>query len=144
MTEYIVMAATAWFMGFFPLFEIYLAVPAAMGIGMNLVSAVWWAWLGNFIVIPFVSYAYDWLMRFQKINRYFTKLAQSKASAKIQKRGVMFVLLSTPLLGSWAVAVSGKLAGIEKKTLFTTSAISIAVYGSIIGVLTQLGIDSFS
>jgi len=143
MENYIWLAATAWFMGFFPLFEIYLAVPASMGMGLGVVSAVFWSWFGNFFVIPFISYFYDWLTKFKKVNTYFRKLANSKTSKKLNDGGFLIILIATPILGSWGTGVVGKVIGLERKRLFLVSGISIAVYGILIGVLTQLGIDTF-
>ncbi|SHN34967.1 small multi-drug export protein [Gracilibacillus kekensis] len=144
MMNYIWLAATAWFMGFFPLFEIYLAVPASMGLGLDIVSSVFWSWLGNFMVIPFISYSYDWLTKFKKINKYFIKLANSKSSKKLNNGGFLIILIATPIFGSWATGVAGKIIGIDRKRLFLSSGISIAIYGMIISILTQLGIDTFS
>lgn len=143
MVHYISLAVTAWFMGFFPLFEIYLAVPVAMGLGLDIVSAVLWSWLGNFIVIPFISIFYDWLMKFNKINKYFSKLANSKTSKKLNSGGFIMVLIATPMFGSWAIGVAGKIVGMDRKRLFLASGISISIYGTIIGILTQLGMDAF-
>lgn len=143
MFEYIWLAATAWFMGFFPLFEIYIAVPAAMGLGLGLVSAIFWSWLGNFIVVPFISYFYDWLTKFERIDRYFKKLANSKMSKRLNNGGYLTILIATPILGSWGTGVAGKAIGMDRKILFLASAISIAIYGTIIGILTQMGIDAF-
>lgn len=143
MENYIWLAATSWFMGFFPLFEIYLAVPASMGMGLGVVSAVFWSWFGNFFVIPFISYFYDWLTKFKKVNTYFRKLANSKTSKKLNDGGFLIILIATPILGSWGTGVVGKVIGLDRKRLFLASGISIAVYGILIGVLTQLGIDTF-
>lgn len=142
MENYIWLAATSWFMGFFPLFEIYLAVPASMGTGLGVVSAVFWSWFGNFFVIPFISYFYDWLTKFKKVNTYFRKLANSKTSKKLNDGGFLIILIATPILGSWGTGVVGKVIGLDRKRLFLASGISIAVYGILIGVLTQLGIDT--
>lgn len=143
MLNYILLAATAWFMGFFPLFEIYLAVPASMGLGLDIVSAILWSWLGNFTVIPFTSYFYDRLTKFNKINNFFNKLANSKSSKKLNSGGFIIVLIATPMFGSWAIGVAGKIIGMDRKRLFLASGISIAIYGTIIGIFTQLGIDAF-
>lgn len=143
MFDYIWLAVTAWFMGFFPLFEIYLAVPTTMGLGLDIVSAVFWSWLGNFIVIPFIFYFYEWLTKFHKINKYFTKLENSKTSKKLRKGGFIVVLIGTPVFGSWTIGVAGRIIGMHRKRLFLSSAISIAVYGFLIAILTQLGIDAF-
>jgi hypothetical protein len=52
MLDYAAKAATAWFVGFFPLFEIYLAVPAAVAMGLDYVSAGSLARLGQLLAGP--------------------------------------------------------------------------------------------
>ncbi|GIO25287.1 small multi-drug export protein [Oceanobacillus sp. J11TS1] len=141
MLEYISLALTAWFIGFFPFFEIYIAIPAAMVLGLDPVSSVLWAVLGNFLPIPLIAFFYDFLAKFERINRYLSKLANSKYKAKIEKHGPIFVIFLTPLIGSWAVGVIGYAIGMKKFQLFISSAISILIYGIIIAILTHLGID---
>lgn len=143
MLEYLIIAATTFFMGFFPMFEVYLAVPAGIGLGMDVFSSVFWGVLGNWLVIPFVSYFYFFLLKSKKIKLYFEKISRSNTSQKIQKGGFWFVLISTPLLGSWALAVAGKLVDIDKRTLYISSGMSISLYGIIVGILTSMGIDTF-
>jgi len=46
MVEYIAKAFAAWFIGFFPYFEIYVAVPAAIAMGLDYFSAVTWSVFG--------------------------------------------------------------------------------------------------
>jgi len=41
--DYAWRAATAWFLGFAPVAEIYVAVPAALAMGLDPVSVVAWA-----------------------------------------------------------------------------------------------------
>lgn len=128
-------------MGFFPLFEIYLAIPSTMALGLDMVSSVVWSGFGTFIAIPFIVYFFEFLSRIKCVKKFFFKLSQSKYSEKIRKRGFLFILVATPLIGTWTIGVIGKLVDLEKRPLFIASAVSIAVYGIIIGVLTQLGID---
>ena len=45
MWDYIALAFGAWFAGFFPLAEIYVAVPLALASGLDGVSTVFWAQL---------------------------------------------------------------------------------------------------
>lgn len=51
MLNYIWLAASAWFMGFFPMLEIYIAIPATMLMGLDTISAIFWAGLGNFFYL---------------------------------------------------------------------------------------------
>ncbi|GAA0459820.1 small multi-drug export protein [Alkalibacillus silvisoli] len=143
MLEYIWLSFSAWFMGFFPLFEIYLAIPGAMAMGLDMGSAVVWASLGNFLAIPIIVFFYDQLSKVKRINKYFDKLSHSRFSHNIRKGSFMFVLIATPIVGAWAVAVLGKLFGMERGKLFFSSAISITLYGVLLGVLTEFGINTF-
>ena len=45
--DYVARAASAWFLGFFPFVEIYVAVPTAFAFGLDPSSAVVWPVLGN-------------------------------------------------------------------------------------------------
>ncbi len=141
MQEYIWLSITAWLMGFFPLFEIYLAIPSTMALGLDMIFSVVWSGFGTFIAIPFIVYFFNFLSRIKWIGRFFYKLSQSKYSEKIRNRSFLFILVATPIVGTWTIGVIGKLVDLDKKSLFIASAISIVVYGIIIGVLTQLGID---
>lgn len=143
MIEYISLSLTAWFMGFFPLFEIYLAIPSTMALGLDMVSSVVWSGLGTFIAIPFIVYFFEFLARFQPINNFFQKLAQSKYSEQIRGKSFFFILVATPIIGTWTIGVVGKIVDVEKRSLFVASAISITIYGILIGLFTQLGIDLF-
>lgn len=130
-------------MGFFPMFEIYVAIPSSMALGLDMVSSVIWACIGNFMAIPFIVYFYNSLSRINIVNKYFQKLSGSKFSEKIRKGSMLFIVFGTPIVGSWAIGVLGKVVGLDKKSLFLSSGLSIFAYGIIIGVLTKLGIDTF-
>lgn len=144
MQEYIWLSIIAWFMGFFPLFEIYLAIPSTMALGLDMVSSIIWSGIGTFLAIPFIVYFFDYLSRFAWIKRFLLKFADSKYSEKIRNKSFLFILVATPIAGTWTIGVIGKLVDLEKKPFFIASAISIAIYGILIGVLTQLGIDFFT
>ncbi|MFD2673213.1 small multi-drug export protein [Marinicrinis sediminis] len=141
MLEYITLMGTAWFIGFFPMFEIYLAIPSTMVMGLDPVSAVVWSCIGNFTPIPLIAYFYDFLCRFPRIGKWLNKMANHKYQPQVEKRGAIAIMLFTPLIGSWAVAVLGKAVGMSRSTLLIFSAISIVGYGIIIAVLTVLGVD---
>ena len=143
MKEYLWLSLIAWFMGFFPLFEIYVAIPSSMALVLDMLSAVLWACLGNFIAIPVIVYFYDSLSRINKVNTYFQKLSGSRFSGKVRNGSMLFILIGTPIVGSWAIGVLGKVIGLDKKRLFLYSGLSIGVYGILIGMLTKLGIDTF-
>ncbi|MCP1662514.1 MAG: hypothetical protein D5R99_04065 [Methanocalculus sp. MSAO_Arc1] len=141
MYEHLALSATAFLMGFLPVFEIYLAIPVTMALGLDGFSAVLWSCIGNFLAIPFVIVFYDALNSREWWSRYLMKLTSSKWSVRMKQHGCLFILIATPLIGSWAVGVLGKVIGMEKPGLLVSSGGSIIAYGILIGVLTQFGID---
>ncbi|QUE87281.1 MULTISPECIES: small multi-drug export protein [Exiguobacterium] len=139
--EYISLSATAWFMGFFPMFEIYLAIPSTMLLGLDHVSAVLWAGFGNFLPVPLLAYFYDWLHRFKRLSGWLDRLEKHRFSHLMREHGSWSIILVTPLLGSWVVGVIGHSIGMRRSTLLIYSAISIFGYGVIIAWLTSKGIE---
>lgn len=138
--EYISLATTAWFMGFFPMFEIYLAIPSTMLLGLDGPSAVLWAGIGNFLPILLLAYFYDWLHRYPRIAVWLGRLENHRFSYLMRERGSWVIILVTPLLGSWVVGVIGHTIGMNRATLLTYSLISIFGYGIGIAFLTSQGI----
>lgn len=67
-------AAAAWFMGFFPYFEIYVAVPAAIALGLDYVSAVAWSVFGNYTPVLLIHFLYKQMIKNERINRWFENL----------------------------------------------------------------------
>lgn len=143
MIQYISLAVTALFMGFIPISDIYVAIPSTMALGLGVTCAVLWSSLGSFISIPIIGFFYERLSRYKKINQYFQKLSNSKFASKMKKKGVLFIALAMPMIGSMTVGVLGKVVGMDKRKLFIASGLSIAVYGSLMGVLTTFGLTAF-
>ncbi|MDQ3399149.1 MAG: small multi-drug export protein [Deinococcota bacterium] len=139
--DYLVRAASAWFMGFFPLLEIYLAVPAAIALGLDYVSAVVWSVLGNFSVVPLVIFFYGQLMRVEPLRRWLERRNTARWQRAMDRYGAWFVLLMTPLLGVWAMAAMAQAAGMSRVRLLTSSLTSITVYAVAIAVGIALGVD---
>jgi uncharacterized membrane protein len=139
--EYIVLASTAWFMGFFPLFEVYLAVPAAMLMGLDVVSSIVWASFGNFCAVPVVMLFYAQLERIQRVKQWFERMENSRYKPLVEKYGSYVVLLLTPVIGVWAIAVIAHGLRMKRSKLFLNTAISILIYAIITAVLTKLGVS---
>ncbi|VEP15335.1 hypothetical protein H1P_3270004 [Hyella patelloides LEGE 07179] len=96
--EYTSKAATAWFLGFFPYLEIYVAVPSAIALGLDYVSAVFWSVLGNFTPIPLLLFFYQeigriaWFkLQIEKLKRRSSKRIQSS----MNRYGAWFILILT-------------------------------------------------
>lgn len=142
--KYIGAAFSTWFVGFFPYFEIYIAVPAGFAAGLNWFDAFFWASLGNWMVIPFVDICYEWLMRFKFMNKIAEKSLNGKWQDRIEKHGSWFILLLTPLAGVWTIVVIAKALKFNRAKLLIYSATSVWVTGLIIAILIINGITLVS
>jgi uncharacterized membrane protein len=138
--KYIGAAFSTWFVGFFPYFEIYIAVPAGFAAGLNWFDAFFWASLGNWMVIPFVDICYEWLMKFKFMKKITEKSLNGKWQDRIEKHGAWFILLLTPLAGVWTIVVIAKALKFNRAKLLIYSATSVWVTGLIIAILIINGI----
>lgn len=142
--SYLMKAAGAWFLGFFPLAEIYVAVPAAVASGLDDISVIFWTVFGNFTPILLIIAFYEWITHYDKIQNWLDSLISEKVKDRINRWGIWFVLLGTPMTGVWVMAVTAKTLGMESKRFLLVSLVSILFYALVILVLIRLGIDRFS
>ena len=144
MVEYIAKAFAAWFIGFFPYFEIYVAVPVAIAMGLDYFSAVTWSVFGNYTPVILIHFFYEQIIKSERINRWFGKLTSEKFKQKVDKYGSWFVLIITPWIGIWVMVVTMKVFKMDDKKLILYSFISITAYAVVIAVLiATIGIDIF-
>ena len=142
--KYITVAATTWFLGFIPHFELYLAVPVGISAGLGWFNAFLWASLGNWMVIPFIDFFYTWLMKFKFMKKISEKSLSGKWQKRIEKNGVFIILFLTPVTGVWAIGVIAKALKINRKQLWLYSGISVGITGFIIAILANMGIQFLS
>lgn len=138
--DYATRAASAWFLGFFPFFEIYVAVPAAFGLGLDPVSAVVWPVLGNVTPVFLIVFGYERLMRIGRVRRWLLARRSPRFERWIDRYGAPFVLLVTPWIGVWAVAATAQALGMQRAALVAYSLVSISVYAMVIAVGLALGL----
>lgn len=138
--EYILLAATTWFAGFFPLAEIYVAVPIGIAAGLDPVSAVFWAALGNFTPVLLIHYGYEQLQRISWLRGWLVGLASAKLQASFNRWGYWFVLAITPWAGVWVTAASAKLLNMRPAPLLWATAKSIILYGIGTAFLVETGL----
>lgn len=141
MGSYLANAAAAFTVGFLPFLEIYLAVPAAIALGLDAVSAVFWSSLGNFLPVPVIVLAYDRLSQLPRVRKWLEARKSARFQRLVDRYGNWFVLIVTPLVGSWAVAVTGVALGVDKRQLIVFSALSIVIYAPLIAAAIAFGID---
>ncbi|WP_331446144.1 small multi-drug export protein [Natranaerobius thermophilus] len=139
--EYIMLAVTAWLLGFIPYFEIYLAVPATIAMGLDPISSVFWAGLGNFSAVPVILFAQKKLSHIPRIAAWLEKLTNSKYRETIDRFGSSFVLLFTPVTGIWIAAALASTFGYRGAKLMITSAFTVLLYGSLVAVATSTGLE---
>lgn len=141
LTDYLLKAGWVWFMGFFPLFEIYIAIPAGIASGLGIGSVLLWAILGNFTPILLISVCYGQLRKIPSIRQWLDNLVSERIKIQVNRYGTWFVLLITPWVGVWVMSVTAKTLGMETKRFLLASFISITVYALITSFLVYTGID---
>ncbi|USR90906.1 small multi-drug export protein [Phormidium yuhuli AB48] len=144
MIDYIEKVATAWFVGFFPLAEIYIAVPLAMALGLDSLSSVLWPVFGNFSPVLLIEFLYEQLLRFPRIRRLFKRLRSERVIRYLDRWGGWFVFIMTPWTGVWAMAITLKFLGMKRRPLLVTTFISILIYAVLLLVLVDVGVDWFT
>lgn len=144
LAEYIVKAAGVWFLGFFPLAEIYVAVPAGVAAGLDNASTVFWSVLGNYTPVLLIYFFYNQMTRHERLRGWLAGLASEKVRVRVDKYGLWVVLLGTPWTGVWIMATAGRLLGMTGPRLLTATFISVLVYAVAIVTLIAMGVDAFS
>lgn len=144
MFEYAWLAFAAWFAGFFPLLEIVAALPIALASGLDTLSAIFWTVFGNFTPILLIDLFYTELRRSERISKWLDGLVGEKSQDRINRYGVWFILIATPIVGVWAMGVAGKLLHVNRRKLFTATFISILVYAVALAVMIQWGVNALA
>lgn len=141
---YWVRAAGTWFTGFFPLAEIYVAVPVGIATGLDPVSVVFWAVLGNFMPVPLIHYGYEHLLRWAWLRNWLARIQSESLQASVNRYGYWFVLVITPWTGVWVMAVAAKALRLRAPVLFWATFKSIVLYAVAIAALIYAGVDLWS
>ncbi len=139
--DYFAKAASAWFLGFFPFFEIYVAVPAAIAMGLDTVSAIVWPAFGNYLPVPLIVFFYARLRKLPRVGPWLERRASSRAKRLLDRYGAWLILLATPWIGVWAVAATVQALGMDRNKLLVYSLVSIVLYAVALALLIQLGVD---
>jgi hypothetical protein len=141
--DYVVKAFSTWFMGFFPLTEIYIAVPAGMATGLDDVSVIIWAVLGNILPIAIIHYGYDGFIRTSRFGQWLESHVGDTTKARINRYGMGVVLVMTPWVGVWLMAVTAKLANMRIHRFAIAAIVSIMCYAVAITLLIRTGASMF-
>lgn len=139
MLNYLALAGGAWFVGFFPLFEIVFAVPAALASGLDAGSVIFWTVLGNFTPIVLIHFGYEQLMQIERVRGWLNRLISEKMQQQINKYGIWVVLLLTPWTGVWVMAVTAKVLRMRPYRFMSAAFISITAYAILLVILINTG-----
>ncbi|MCU0482566.1 MAG: small multi-drug export protein [Anaerolineae bacterium] len=134
----------SWFMGFFPMFEIYGAVPASYALGLGVISSIIWAVFGNILPVFVIHYGYEYLSRYPRIGAWLERLASEKMKQRMNRYGTIGVLILTPWVGIWAMAITARALGMTVSRLFLFSGISVTAYAVVIATTMDLGVKAIS
>ncbi|WP_219729918.1 small multi-drug export protein [Sodalinema gerasimenkoae] len=141
MIEYLEKAVSAWFVGFFPATEIYVAVPLAIALGLDSVSSVFWPLLGNFSPVLLIEFLYEQLLRIPRLRSWFKRLRSERVIRYLNRWGGWFVFVMTPWTGVWAMAITLKFLGMRRRRILITTFISIFIYAVALATLIRFGVD---
>ncbi|MDX2076450.1 MAG: small multi-drug export protein [bacterium] len=142
--EYGGKAFISWFMGFFPAFEIYGAVPASYALGLGVISSVVWAVFGNLLPVWVIHYGYEYLQNYPRIDAWLDRLASEKVQQRMNRYGIIGVLILTPWVGIWAMALTARALGMKVGRLFLFASISVIGYAIIIAVTLDVGVKAIN
>ena len=143
MVEYVGKAVTVWFMGFVPVSEIIIAVPAGIALGLGYVSVVIWAVFGNFLPVLLISYGYEHLQKIERVRGWLAYITSEKAKQWINQYGSWAIIIVTPWVGVWAMTVVAKTLGMSSQRLIAAAFASITLYAVGISLLIAMGSGLF-
>lgn len=136
-------AAATWWIGFFPLTELYIAVPAAIAMGLDYPSAVFWTVFGNATPLVAVRLLFDRLMQHQRLGPFLDRNVARRVSDRWRdrlERNPVWLFLLTPLAGVWATAVVSESMRLKPMAWLSWSALSVVIFSTIAAALVHLGL----
>ncbi|MDG5799623.1 small multi-drug export protein [Marinilabiliaceae bacterium ANBcel2] len=144
MLEYIIQAVSVWFISFIPAFEIFVAIPAGVGMGLDPISLLLFSVSGNLAPLFIIDRGEKWILSITWIRKRVTKPISPKTKKYINRYGIWYVLLITPWTGIWLMGATSKAFQMKNRAFIWSASISIFLYAAIIIALIHLGIYSFS
>jgi uncharacterized membrane protein len=144
--QYITKALATWLVGFFPYLEVHAAVAAGMAMKLDPVSSVVWGVFGNFTPIPLLLWGYSHLMRIPQLRTWLLRMEQrggQRVKHAFDRYGDWFLILMTPILGSWTIAVVAPITGIRPRRILLFSFLGIMLHGVVTAVAITSGMNWF-
>ena len=116
-------------------------MPVALATGLDPGSVVAWTVAGNYAPVPLVHLLYERLVTIPRVGHWFGRLVSERFASRIDRQGMWIVLLVTPWVGVWAVAVTAKVVRLRRRALFGATFLSIALYAVVLVALIELGLQ---
>ena len=154
LTKYLIV----FFISMVPLIELRGAIPVALGMGLNTLTAYIVCVLGNMVPVPFIYFfarkVLEWGADKKYIGKFFTFCLEKgdKAGKKLTEtagRGGLFVALMLfvgiplPGTGAWTGALGASFLNMGFKSTVASVSLGVVIAGIIMGVVSALGLHIF-
>lgn len=141
------------FISVVPFIELRGAIPIGVGMGLSPMNTFLIALLGNLLLVPFLLWILDPVMKFLERWKFFKKIldwARNKVSRKFEQKKekygalALFAFVAVPLpgTGAWSGALVSKVFEIPFKESLISICLGVLVAGIIIATL-SFGITVF-
>ena len=128
-------------LGFFPLFEGNVAVPAGLALGMTPVSAVFFSVLGTTTQTMLVRGLSGWLLTIPRVARWWERCLSGRVGRLFARREVNWVvLLGIPWLGGLPTALGARLAGFSTGRYARWAIGGLVLHAATLALLIRLGL----
>lgn len=136
-------AAATWWIGFFPLAELYIALPAGLAMGLDYGSAVFWTVFGNATPLFVIRFGFQWLMSRPRIGTFLERNVARRVSERWRARlelNPLWLIVLTPLAGVWATAVLCETIRLKPTAWLSWSVLSVVLFSIATAVLVHAGL----
>ncbi len=128
-------------LGFFPLAEGNVAVPVALALGMNPVSAVFLSVLGTTTQTMLVRTLAGWLLAFPRVAGWGERRTAGRRGRLFAwKGGGGVVLVGIPWLGGLPTALGARLAGTSTSQYILWAVSGLFLHAGTLALLIRLGL----
>ncbi len=128
-------------LGFFPLAEGNVAVPLALALGMNPLSAVLLSVLGTTTQTLLVRALAGWLLTFPRVAAWWGRRLAGRLGRIFAWKGVTWVvLIGIPWLGGLPTALGARMAGMSTARYVGWAISGLVLHASILALLIRLGL----
>ncbi len=111
-----------------PVSEIFAAVPLGILLGLDPVSTVLSATLGNLLVAVLLQVFYVAISRIPRVRAAFDRAEQGRIASRLRRTGYPVLLLFTPLIGIYLSTVISRGLGLPFARTFPLMALSNCAY----------------